>query len=121
MAEASAKPKPANGKVRVLLADDHAAIRERVRLILEQHPRFEVIGEAPDGAEAIAQAQRLEPDVVVLNVNMPVLNGLEAAREIKAKLPQSAIVILSLNADKRLVEEARKIGACAYVAKSMAT
>jgi DNA-binding NarL/FixJ family response regulator len=98
MASASAKAK-VNSRIRVLLADDHTAIRRRVRSILEQHPRFEEIGEAPDGAEAIERAQK--PDVVVLNVNMRVLNGLEAAREIKAKLPQSAIVILSVNADKR--------------------
>ena len=81
---------------------------------------FEIIGEAVDGAKAIEEAQRLERDVVVMNVNMPVLNGLEAAREISTKLPQSAIVILSVNADKRLIEEAKKIGARAYVAKSKA-
>ena len=108
MNRASAEVKPVSRRIRVLLADDHATIRKRVRSILEQHPRFEVIGEAPDGAKAIEQAQRLEPDVVVLNVNMPVLNGLEAAREIKAKLPQLAIVILSVNADKRLIEEAKE-------------
>src|ERR1700723_3355130 len=107
-------------RLRVLIADDHAVIRKRVKSIVEQHPRFEVIGEAIDGAKAIEEAQRLKPDVVVMNVNMPVLNGLEAAREINAKLPQSAIVILSLNADERLIEEAKKIGARAYVAKSRA-
>jgi DNA-binding NarL/FixJ family response regulator len=85
---------------------------------LEEHPRFEVCGEAEDGAEAIEEAQRLKPDVVVLNVSMPVLNGFEAAREIKASLPETAIVILSANADERFVEEARRIGARAYVAKT---
>jgi two-component system, NarL family, nitrate/nitrite response regulator NarL len=111
---------PTDRRVRVLLADDHENIRKRVRSILEQHPRFEIIGEVVDGAKAIEEAQQLEPDVVVMNVNMPVLNGLEAAREIKKKLPQSAIVILSLNADARLIEEAKRIGAQAYVAKSKA-
>lgn len=108
MTRASAKAKPVNRRLCVLLADDHAAIRKRVRSILERHPRFGVIGEAPDGAKTIEQAQRFELDVVVMNVNMPVLNGLEAAREIKTKLPQSAIVILSVNADERLIEEGQE-------------
>jgi DNA-binding NarL/FixJ family response regulator len=120
MAQARSIAKPFDHRLRVLIADDHAVIRKRVRSILEQHPRFEIIGEAVDGAKAIEEAQRLEPDVVVMNVNMPVLNGLEAAREISTKLPQSAIVILSVNADKRFIEEAKKVGARAYVAKSKA-
>jgi DNA-binding NarL/FixJ family response regulator len=79
-----------------------------------------VCGEAFDGAKAIEAAQRLKPDVVVLNITMPVLNGLEAAREIKVKVPESAIVILSTHADERLIEEAKAIGARAYVAKTKA-
>ena len=112
--------KPFDERFRILIADDHPVVRKQVRSILEGHLRFEVCGEAQDGAEAIEEAQRLKPDVVVLNVEMPVLNGFEAAREIKLKLPQSAIVILSLNADRQLVEEAKKIGARAYVAKTKA-
>jgi DNA-binding NarL/FixJ family response regulator len=106
--------------VRILIADDHPGIRKTVRSTLEQHPRFEVVGEAEDGAKAIREARRLKPDVVVLNVTMPVLNGFEAAREIKTSLPKSAIVILSLNTDQLFIEEAKKIGARAYVAKSEA-
>jgi two-component system nitrate/nitrite response regulator NarL len=105
-------------KVRILLADDHDGIRKVVRSVLETHPRFEIIGEAIDGKKAIEEAIKLKPDVVVLNVSMPVLNGFEAARAITAKLPQSAIVILSSNADERFIEEAKKIGAKAYVAKT---
>jgi DNA-binding NarL/FixJ family response regulator len=120
MSQTGTKAQPIDRRLRVLLADDHAAIRKRVRSILEQHPGFEVVAEVPDGAQAVEEAKKLEPDVVVLNVNMPILNGLEAAREIKTRFPQSAIVILSLNADKRLIEEAKKTGACAYVAKSKA-
>ena len=107
-------------KVRVLIADDHAMIRKIVHSTLEAHPHFEVVGEAENGAQAIEEAKKLKPDVVVLNITMPVLNGFEAAREIKTILPQSAIVILSHNADRRFVEEARKIGVRAYVAKSKA-
>jgi DNA-binding NarL/FixJ family response regulator len=86
--------------------------------VLESHPRFEIIGEAIDGRQAVEEAVKLKPDVVVLNVSMPVLNGFEAARAITATLPQSAIVILSSNADERFVEEAKEIGAKAYVAKT---
>ena len=114
------KVKPGDRRLRILIADDHPVIRKQVRSILDAHPAFEVCGEAVDGAKAIEEAQKLEPDVVVLNVSMPVLNGFEAAREIKTKLPKSAIVILSSNADERFVEEAKKVGARAYVAKTRA-
>jgi DNA-binding NarL/FixJ family response regulator len=106
--------------VRVLVADDHPVIRRMVRSTLEVQPHFEVCGEARNGAEAIEEAKKLKPDVVVLNVTMPVKNGFEAAREIRASLPGSAIVILSSNADWRFVEEARKLGVRAYVAKTKA-
>lgn len=107
-------------KVRVLIADDQPPIRKAVRLILEEDPRFEVCGEAADGAKAIEEAQRLNPDVVILNVSMPVLNGLAAAREINAALPELAIIILSSNADRHFVEAAKEAGARAYVAKTKA-
>ena len=91
-----------------------------VRSTLEKIPHFEVCVEAVDGAKAIEQAQKLKPDVVVLNVTMPVLNGFEAARKIKALLPETAIVILSSHADARFVAAAKKIGVQSYVAKSKA-
>ena len=104
----------------MLIADDYPGIRKAVRSILEKHPRFEVCGEAEDGAKAIEEAKKLKPDAVILNVTMPVLNGFEAAREIKATLPETAIIILSGNADARFIEEAKKIGARAYIAKTKA-
>ena len=107
-------------KVRVLIADDHPVIRRMVRPTLQLHPEFEVCGEAEDGAQAIEEAKKLKPDVVVLNVTMPVLDGFEAAREIRNSLPESAIVILSSHADQRFIEIARKIGVRAYVAKTKA-
>jgi len=112
--------KEVDRRVRILIADDYPAIRKSVRYTLEEYPRFEVCGEAEDGAEAIEKAHRLKPDVVILNVSMPVLNGFEAAREIKASLPETAIVILSSHADQRFIEEAKKIGVRAYVAKTEA-
>ena len=114
-------PQPSHDRrLRILVADDHAVIRKSVRQILESQAHFEVCGEARDGAEAVAEAQRLKPDVVVLNITMPVLDGIAAAREITVKLPESAIVILSSHADKHFVEHAKKSGARAYVAKSKA-
>ena len=107
-------------KVRVLIADDHPVIRRIVRSTLQAHPNFEVCAEVENGLEAIEEARKLKPDVIVLNISMPVLNGFEAAREIKKTLPESAIVILSQNADRRFVEEAKRLGARAYVAKSKA-
>jgi DNA-binding NarL/FixJ family response regulator len=107
-------------KVRILIADDHPMIRRAVRSTLQDHAHFEVCGEAVDGAEAVETAKKLKPDVVVLNVTMPVMNGFEAARKIKQSVPQPAIVILSSNADQRFVEEAKKVGVRAFVAKTMA-
>ncbi len=104
--------------VRILIADDQPVIRKIVRSTLEGHPRFEVCAEVEDGAKAIEEAHRLLPDVVVLNVSMPILDGFQAAREIKAALPETAIVILSSHVDQRFIEEAKKIGARAYVAKT---
>ncbi len=110
----------AESPIRILIADDHPAIRKTVRSIFEQASGFEVCGEAPDGARAIEEAQRLKPDVVILNVNMPVMGGFQAARHIKATFPELAIVILSSDADQRLIDEAKKIGVRAYVAKTKA-
>jgi two-component system, NarL family, nitrate/nitrite response regulator NarL len=111
-------PKKSDQKVRVLLVDDHYGVRKAVRSLLEAHPGFEIVGEAVDGREGIDVAAKLKPDVVVLNVSMPVLNGIEAARVIKSDLPQSAIVILSSHADKHLAEVAKEVGAKACVAKT---
>jgi len=105
-------------RLRVLVADDQPIIRKKVRAVLENHPRFDVCAEVEDGAQAVEEALRVKPDVVVLNVTMPVLGGFEAAREIRAKLPESAIVILSSHADKHFIAEAKKVGARAYVAKT---
>lgn len=81
-----------------------------MRSTLQQHGHFELCGEAQNGAQAVEEAKKVKPDVVVLNVTMPILNGFEAAREIKKYVPQSAIVILSTHADRYFVEEAKKIG-----------
>jgi two-component system response regulator NreC len=107
-----------DARIRVVVADDHPVVRGMVRSALQQHPHFEVVGEAEDGAEAIEEVKRVRPDVVVLNVTMPLVNGFQAAREIKKQVPETAIVILSSHADKYFVAEAKKIGVRAYIPKS---
>jgi DNA-binding NarL/FixJ family response regulator len=107
-------------RIRVVLADDHPLIRKMIRSTIQRHSHLELVSEAEDGAQAIELAKKLKPDVVVLNITMPVKNGFEAAREIKKQVPQAGIVILSTNADKYFVEEARKLGVKVFVAKSKA-
>jgi DNA-binding NarL/FixJ family response regulator len=114
------RPVPKDQRLRILIAEDHPVVRKQVRMVLECYPQFEVIAEAQDGAEAIEYAMRLKPDVVVLNLNMPILNGIDAAREVKARIPDSAIVILSSHADKHFVNLAKQHGACVYISKSNA-
>ena len=103
--------------IRIIVADDHAVMRRGLRLILEQQVDFQVLGEANDGREAMSMAESLKPDVAVLDITMPNLNGIEAARQISAKHPGVAIVILSMHADEGYVLRALKAGARGYLLK----
>jgi len=103
--------------IRVILADDHAVMRHGLRLILEQQEGFEVLGEARDGREAVSLAEALHPDVAVLDITMPNLNGIEAARQITDKQPSVAVVVLSMHADEGYVLRALKAGARGYLLK----
>jgi DNA-binding NarL/FixJ family response regulator len=107
-------------RVRILLADDHTVIRQGLRLLLERQDAFEVVGEAADGRQAIALAESTQPDVVVLDLAMPNLNGIEAARQIAARVPSAAIVVLSMHADESYLLQALKAGARAYLLKDSA-
>ena len=102
-------------KPRILLGDDHALILEGLRSIL--HRDFEIIGTATDGRQVVAQALRLHPDAVLLDISLPLLNGVEAARQIKAAMPESKIVFISQNTNREYVRVAFGLGASAYVAK----
>lgn len=104
--------------VRILVADDFPTILQLVKDILNAHPGFEVVGEARDGDHAVAMAEALKPDVVVLNVTMPMMSGFEAARRIRSRFPDCAIVILSSHKDEQFIAEARKAGAKGYIEKS---
>ena len=106
--------------VKILIADDHPVIRKMVTATLKAEPGFDVIGEVENGLQAVDKATALKPDVVVLNIKMPVLDGFEAARRIRKNLPEVAIVILSSEADRRLIEAAKKIGVRAFVPKTEA-
>ena len=106
--------------IRILLADDHIVMRNGLRLLLERRPDFEVVGEAADGRQTVEICDSLKPDVVVLDIAMPNLNGIEAARQISAKLPHTSIVILSMHSDEGYVLRALKAGARAYLLKDSA-
>ena len=107
--------------IRVLLADDHKLIRAGLVLVVQQQPDLNVIGEADDGRQAVQLVESLKPDVVVMDIGMPNLNGIEAARQITASRPDTAVVILSMHADEGYVLRALKAGARAYLLKDSAT
>ncbi len=104
-------------KIRVLIADDHAIVREGIRMILLQQPDIEVIGEAADGQQAIDQVNRLGPDIVLMDIAMPGLGGLEATIEIRKTRPQTRILVLTQYDDKEYVFRFLKAGASGYVLK----
>jgi DNA-binding NarL/FixJ family response regulator len=103
--------------IRILLADDHTVMRKGLRALLERHPELTVVAEANDGREAVSLAASTTPDVVVIDIGMPNLNGIEAARRITEKRPETAVVILSMHADESYVLRALKSGARAYLLK----
>jgi two-component system, NarL family, response regulator NreC len=106
--------------IRILLADDHAVMRTGLRLVLERQPDFRVVAEASDGREAVALAQQHKPDVVVMDIGMPNLNGIEAARQLTASVPEAPVVILSMHSDESYVLRALKAGARGYLLKESA-
>ncbi|GAA3928777.1 response regulator transcription factor [Actinomadura viridis] len=106
--------------IRILLADDHALVRRGVRLILDNEPDLCVVAEAGDGAEAVEVARRVRPDLVVLDVAMPRLTGLQAARELARTLPHTRILILTMHDNEQYFFEALKASAAGYVLKSLA-
>jgi DNA-binding NarL/FixJ family response regulator len=107
-------------KIRILLADDHQLMRSGIRLMLERESDLTVVGEAADGREAVSLAKTLKPDVVVMDIGMPNLNGIEAAHQMTQENPEMAIVIVSMHADESYVLRALKAGARGYLLKDSA-
>ena len=107
-------------RIKVLLADDHKLMRAGLRLIVDQHPDFTVVGEADDGREAVSLAETLRPDVIVMDIGMPRLNGIEAAAQITGAHPEIAVIMLSMHSDEGYILRAFKAGARAYLLKDSA-
>jgi DNA-binding NarL/FixJ family response regulator len=107
-------------RIRVLVADDHTIVRQGLVGILKSSDDVEVVGEAADGAEAVAKATKLKPDVVVLDVSMPHLSGLEAARRIREALPATRVLVLTMHDDEEYVLKMVRAGASGYLLKDSA-
>lgn len=102
---------------KILLADDHQIIREGIRSLLKKHDEFEIIGEAADGRETVELALKLEPDVVIMDISMPNLNGIDATAQLVKKIPNIKILALSMHKHKNFVEEILRVGASGYLLK----
>ena len=107
-------------KLRILLADDHKILRDGLRLLINGQPGMRVVGEAADGREALRQARALKPDVVVMDLSMPGLNGLQATEQLKAELPAMKVVALTAHEDESYLGQLCKAGAAGYVLKRSA-
>lgn len=110
----------ANRAIRIVLAEDHAIVRQGLQSLLEREPDLHVVGEAVTGREAVKLAGELHPDVVVMDLTMPELNGIEATRRIAASQPQIRIIALTMHSDKRFITDVLKSGAKGYLLKEAA-
>src|SRR5215204_3974612 len=107
-------------RIRILLADDHTVVRQGLRKVLEERPDWEVVAEAGDGREAVRQAEELKPDVAIIDVAMPLLNGIEATRQIARRSPSTRILVLSMHSDEAYVRQILEAGAIGYLLKDSA-
>jgi two-component system, NarL family, response regulator NreC len=106
--------------VRILLGDDHTIVRQGLRRLLEEQEGWNVVGEAPDGREAVRLAMTVDPDIAVLDIGMPLLTGIEATRQIARRLPDVGVLILSMHSDEAFVTSALQAGARGYLMKDSA-
>ncbi|MBT8084854.1 MAG: response regulator transcription factor [Woeseia sp.] len=106
--------------IRIMIADDHQVLREGLRTLLEDPPRYRVTGTACDGREAVAMARKLNPDVVIIDIAMPELNGIDATKRMLADRPDLRVIALSMHSDKRYISGMLEAGALAYVRKESA-
>lgn len=106
--------------LRILLADDHTVVRQGLRKVLEERPEWQVVAEAGDGRDAVRLAEQFRPDVAVVDVAMPLLNGIEATRQITRRAPQTKVLVLSMYSDEAYVTQMLKAGATGYLLKDSA-
>jgi DNA-binding NarL/FixJ family response regulator len=107
-------------KIRILIADDHGIVRTGLRLQLERNEQFEVVGEAADGREAVQMAEELQPDIVIMDIAMPNLNGIQAAAQINKSLAKTGIIMLSMHSDETYITRTLAAGARGYLLKDNA-
>jgi two-component system response regulator NreC len=107
-------------KIRVLLADDHAVLRAGLRALLNSQPDIEVVGEAADGDEALRAAERVRPDIVLMDITMPGTDGLEATRRLKHRQPQVRVIVLTMHEDEEFLRQVLAAGGSGYVLKKAA-
>ncbi len=107
-------------KLRVLLGDDHTLVRHGLRKILEERPDWEIVAEVGDGREAVRKCTALKPDVAVLDIAMPLLNGIDATQQIVRKVPETKVLVLSMHSDEAYVTRALQAGATGYMLKDSA-
>jgi len=110
-------PRPSRSRVRVLLVDDHAVLRQALRMLLESHDEINVVGDVANGRDAVQLAEELTPDVVLMDVVMPGLNGLDATRQIRKRCPNTRVLILSGYEEEEQIIEALRAGAGGYLIK----
>jgi len=108
------------GKIRVLLAEDHTIVRKGLRALLDDETDIEVVGEAEDGRETVRQVERVHPDVVLMDITMPLLNGVEATRQIKAQYPEVQVLGLTRHENEEYIYQLLRAGASGYVVKQAA-
>lgn len=106
--------------LRILIADDHKMVREGLRLLIDSQPDMRVVGEAANGREVLLQARQLKPDVVVMDLSMPELNGLQATEQLLAQAPETKVVAITANEDESYLRQLCKVGAAGYVLKRSA-
>lgn len=107
-------------KIRILLADDHTILRAGLKMMLNAQPDMEVVGEAQDGRQAIQEAQRLQPDIILMDITMPDMNGIEATKQIKKVLPDVKVLVLTMHEHDEYIFQALRAGASGYMLKEAA-
>jgi two-component system, NarL family, response regulator NreC len=107
-------------KTTVLLADDHRLLRTGLKLLLQRHPDLEIAGEAADGEQTLRLYEQLRPDLLLLDISMPAMDGMDCLKEIKSRYPKAKVIVLTMHEDEHYIKEAMQAGASAYVHKSAA-